>query len=194
MCLLLYVSADFHLILDVWGFVVRSQDKRSNKKENLHLMSIWPFGKILELFLPQMPHWRSGTNRPKNVWTASQIIITPFTCFPRKSADTDPVKVQNLLLSRRKEMDKGRDEDWGGPRPGGAVPRRWKPQWTPNLLRPTNLFPARLEFRRPRTFFRYKRWIRNLQNPQENVCRSDLFYCKGDCRQILSKPGTIISH
>ena len=117
-----------------------------------------------------------------------------LTCFPRKIADTDPVKVQNLLLSRRKEMDKGRDEDWGGPHPGGAVPRRWKPQWTPNLLRPTNLFPARLEFRRPRTFFRYKRWIRNLQNPQENVCRSDLFYCKGDCQKILSKPGTIISH
>ena len=38
------------------------------------------------------------------------------TCFPRKIADTDPVKVQNLLLSRRKEMDKGRDEDWGPPR------------------------------------------------------------------------------
>ena len=149
------------------------------QKRELHLMSIITFGKILDVFLPQV-----------QVKSASPL----STCFPRKSADTDPVKVQNLLLSRRKEMDKGRDEDWGGPRPGGAVPRRWKPQWTPNLLRPTNLFPARLEFRRPRTFFRYKRWIRNLQNPQENVCRSDLFYCKGDCRQILSKPGTIISH
>ena len=47
---LLYVSANFHSISDVWCFVVRSQDKGSNKKENLHLMSIWTFGKILELF------------------------------------------------------------------------------------------------------------------------------------------------
>ena len=173
---LLYVSANFHSISDVWCFVVRSQDKRSNKKENLHLMSIWTFSKILELFCHKCK-WNH--HRPFQLVSLAKLL----TQIQWKS------KIFPSAAGR-----KWRDEDWGGPRPRGAVPRRWKPQWTPNLLRPTNLFPARLEFRRPRTFFRYKRWIRNLQNPQENVCRSDLFYCKGDCQQILRKPGTIISH